>query len=91
MTVKLELKLEVEAALADQAKAKGVPLDAYLQNVVEDLVRAHAPAKPNGERFREAIDRLAEMARICRFFRRPPSLAKAPTRIMTEARVALPC
>jgi len=63
MTVRLELKPEVEAALADQAKAKGVPLDAYLQNVVEDFAHAHSAPKQNVERLRAALDRLAEMGK----------------------------
>ena len=63
MTVRLELKPEVEAALADQAKAKGVPLNAYLQDVMEDLAHAHAAPKHNVERFRAALDKLAEMGK----------------------------
>jgi len=63
MTVRLELKPEVEAALADQAKAKGVPLNAYLQNVLEDLAHAHAAPKQNVERISAALDRLAEMGK----------------------------
>ena len=63
MTVRLELKPEVEAALADQAKVKGIPLEAYLQDVVEDLAHAHAAPKQNVERFRAALDRLAEMGK----------------------------
>lgn len=63
MTVRLELKPEVEAALADQAKAKGVPLNAYLQKVIEDLAHAPVAPKANVERFRVALDRLAEMGK----------------------------
>lgn len=63
MTVRLELKPEVEAALADQAKTKGLPLEAYLQDVVEDLAHAHAAPRQNVERFRAALDRLAEMGK----------------------------
>ena len=63
MTVRLELKPEVEAALAGQAKAKGVPLEAYLQNVIEDLARVHAAKRQNVERLRAALDRLAEMGK----------------------------
>ena len=63
MTVRLELKPEIEAALAGQAKAKGIPLDAYLQNVIEDLAKTHGPATPDTESFRTALDRLAEMGK----------------------------
>ena len=63
MTVRLELKPEVEAALADQARAKGVSLDTYLQNVMEDLACAPATPRHNVERFRAALDRLAEMGK----------------------------
>ena len=63
MTVKLELNPEVEAALADRARARGVPLDAYLQGVIEDLVHARATTTPSSERSRAALDRLAEMGK----------------------------
>jgi hypothetical protein len=63
MTVRLELKPEVEAVLVDRARAKGVPLDAYLQDVIEDLAHATAPPSRNVERFRVALDRLAEMGK----------------------------
>lgn len=63
MTVRLELKSEVEASLNDLAKARGVSLDAYLQNVIEDLVRAEATSKPEVEEFRAALDRLAELGK----------------------------
>ena len=63
MTVRLELKPEVEAALVDQARAKGVPLDEYLQSVVEALASRRAPPRQTVERFRTALDRLAEMGK----------------------------
>ena len=66
MTVRLELKPEVEAVLADQAKSKGLPLDAYLQDMVESLAHAHMAPKQNLERFRSALDRLAEMGKDIR-------------------------
>ena len=66
MTVRLELKPEVEASLNDQAKAKGVPLDTYLQNVIEDLARTKTTTKPDQEEFRMALDRLAEMGKNLR-------------------------
>jgi len=63
MTVSLELKPEVEASLNDQAKAKGVPLHAYLQHLIEDFARVPAVRKPDAEEFRAALDRLAEMGK----------------------------
>ena len=63
MTVRLELKPESEAALAGQARAKGVPLEAYLQSVMEDLACAYTAPKLNVEQFRTALDRLAEMGK----------------------------
>jgi hypothetical protein len=63
MTVRLELKPEVEAALADQARAKSVPLDAYLQKVIEDLAHAHRAPRRDAERLRAALDKLAEMGK----------------------------
>jgi hypothetical protein len=59
MTVKLELKPEVEESLVNQAKAKGIPLEAYLNDMIEGL--ANAPPAPTLEEFRAALDRLAEM------------------------------
>jgi hypothetical protein len=63
MAVRLELKPEVEASLNDQAKAKGVPLDAYLQKIIEDLARTKAAPAPDVEEVRAALDRLAEMGK----------------------------
>ena len=41
MTVVLELKPEVEAALRKKAKARGFEVDSYLQNMIEkDVERA---------------------------------------------------
>jgi len=42
MTVRLELKPDVEANLTAQARARGVSLDAYLQTVIEDFAQAQA-------------------------------------------------
>ena len=63
MTVSLELKPEVEASLNYQAKAKGVPLHAYLQDLIEDLARTQAVRTPDTEDFRAALDSLAEMGK----------------------------
>ena len=50
MTVRLELKPDIEANLAAQARARGVPLDAYLQSVVENLARTMARTPGPGNR-----------------------------------------
>ena len=63
MTVRLELTPETEASLSEQAKARGVPLDAYLQHVIEDLVRSQAVSNRGVEEFRAALDKLAEMGK----------------------------
>jgi hypothetical protein len=63
MTVRLEIKPEIEASLNAQAAAKGIPLDAYLQDAIEDLARAQAAPTANLEEFRSALDTLAEMGR----------------------------
>ena len=63
MTVRLEIKPEIEASLNAQAAAKGIPLDAYLQDVIEDIARAKAAPAANLEEFRAALDTLAEMGK----------------------------
>lgn len=63
MTVRLEIKPEIEASLNAQAAAKGIPLDAYLQNVIEDLVRAHVAPAASLQEFRAMLDTLAEMGK----------------------------
>ena len=63
MTVRLELKPDIEANLTAQARAKGVPLDAYLQSVVEELARAKATPSASPEDIEATLDRLAEMGK----------------------------
>ena len=36
MTVRLEIRPDIETNLAAQARARGIPLDAYLQDVIEE-------------------------------------------------------
>lgn len=63
MTIRLELKPDIEAKLAAQERVRGIPLDAYLQNAVEDLARAE-PASPASVKDLDAtLDNLAEMGR----------------------------
>ena len=63
MTVRLELKPDIEANLAAQARAMGVPLDAYLQSVIEDLARTEAARPASLQDIEETLDSLAEMGR----------------------------
>ena len=63
MTVRLEINPEIEASLSAQAAAKGLPLDAYLQDVIEDLARAQAAPAANLKEFGAALDTLAEMGK----------------------------
>lgn len=63
MTVKLELKPDIEANLAAQARARGIPLDAYLQGVIEQLARTEAARPASLEEIRATLDALAEMGR----------------------------
>jgi hypothetical protein len=63
MTVRLELKPEVEANLAAQARARGVPLDAYLQGVIEDLARTGAARPASLQEIESTLDALAEMGK----------------------------
>jgi len=63
MTVRLELKPDIEANLAAQARARGVALDAYLQEVIEDLGRTKAAPPASLQDLRATLDALAEMGR----------------------------
>ncbi len=61
MTVRLELKPDVEANLAARARARGIPLDTYLQSVIEDLAREEVTPAVSLHEFRATLDGLAEM------------------------------
>jgi hypothetical protein len=63
VTVRLELKPDVEANLAAQARARGVPLDSYLQGVIEDLARTDAARPASLNDIGATLDALAEMGR----------------------------
>jgi len=63
MTVRLEIKPEIEASLNAQAAAKGILLDAYPREVIEDLARAQAAPAASLEEFRSTLDTLAEMGK----------------------------
>lgn len=61
MTVRLELRPEVEAVLAAHAEERGVSLDTYLQSVVEALVTEEAERREKLVRLNATLDSLAEM------------------------------
>jgi hypothetical protein len=63
MTVRLELKPDVEANLAAQAHARGVPLEVYLQTVIEDLARSDEVPRSSLQDLEATLDALAEMGR----------------------------
>jgi hypothetical protein len=63
MTVRLELKPDVEARLTAQAESKGVPLEVYLQSVIEELAQAQLTPSLRIQDFRATLDALAEMGR----------------------------
>lgn len=47
MTVKLQLKPDVEAGLLAQAQARGLSLEAYLEQVLQERSRSLAPQSPD--------------------------------------------
>ncbi len=63
MTVRLDLKPDIEARLAAQAEVKGIPLDAYLQSVIEELARTQPAPIATIQKFQVTLDTLAEMGR----------------------------
>jgi hypothetical protein len=62
MTVKVELKPEVAASIAAQAEARGVSVEDYVQQVIEDQAgRSDRPHDP--QRLEAMLDKLAEMGK----------------------------
>lgn len=61
--VRLDLKPEVEAYLAAQARARGVALDAYLEGVIEDLARNEVAPPASAPDLTAILDALAEMGK----------------------------
>lgn len=62
MTIKLELRPEVEASLAARARARGIPLDACLQCVIEQIALEQGAPRASLEEFQATLDALAEGA-----------------------------
>jgi hypothetical protein len=63
MTVRIELTPEVAANLAAQAEAQGLPLEAYVQRLIEDRMRVHIPDAEYPRRLMRALDELADMGK----------------------------
>ena len=60
MTVTLELNPEVEAGLIALARAKGVPLDAYLRSLLEQLAAPTTGDAMTPEQKADAFEQWAE-------------------------------
>jgi hypothetical protein len=63
MTVRLEIGPDIEANLAAQARARGIPLGAYLQGAIEELARTKAALPASLRDLQKTLDALAEMGR----------------------------
>lgn len=63
MTVKLELEPDIEANLTAKARARGIPLEVYLQGIIEDVARGEASSTASVQELRATLDALAEMGR----------------------------
>ena len=63
MRVTVELKPEVEASLIAQARAKGLPLDRYIQTLIEQLASPSAQAMTPKER-EQAFDEWADSVQV---------------------------
>ncbi|MGH8246433.1 MAG: hypothetical protein ACREUU_08370 [Gammaproteobacteria bacterium] len=63
MTVTVELKPEVEASLVAQARAKGLPLDRYIQDLIEQLASLDVQAMTPKER-EQAFDEWADSIEV---------------------------
>jgi hypothetical protein len=61
MMIALHLRPEIEASLAQRARACGVSLEAYVQSIVEGLAVSQAAPSASLEEFRATLDELAEM------------------------------
>jgi len=63
MTVRIELKPEVEASVVAEARARGLSVEAYLQQVIEDHADAHHLDPSYPARVEAMLDKLAEMGK----------------------------
>ena len=63
MTVRIELKPEVEASVVAQAQARGLSVEEYVQQVIEDHMVVYSPRKATPEEIEAMLDELAEMGK----------------------------
>lgn len=59
MSITLELDPDVETRAADQARAAGLPLEHYLQSVIEQVIRSAEPHAVSLETQERLLDELA--------------------------------
>lgn len=64
MTIQVELNPEMETRLAAEAQARGLALEQYAQQLLQDAMRSHdgERARPNQAEFRAFLDALAAKA-----------------------------
>ncbi len=60
MTVTLDLRPEVEAAVHARAASQGKPVADFLQNLIEQMVAVPAPEKLSQEEWEATLDTLEE-------------------------------
>jgi hypothetical protein len=60
VSISVQLDPEVETRLLARARAEGVPLDAYVRAVMEQMVGTGGPPKVSLEEFEAGLDALAE-------------------------------
>ena len=60
MTISVRLEPQIEARLLAQARAKGVPLEVYVQTVIAQAAAAESRPSVSSEEFDAALDALAE-------------------------------
>ena len=58
--IRLELQPEIEAQLAAEAQARGLPLDRYVEEIVETRIGRQLEGHPEKLSVSEAIDRIIE-------------------------------
>jgi hypothetical protein len=63
MTVRIELKPEVAANVVAQAEARGLSVEEYVQQVIEDRAGVQPTRKATAEEIEAMLDELAEMGK----------------------------
>jgi hypothetical protein len=78
MTVTLELKPEVEARVVEQAASRGVPVEGFLEAVIEDSL--------NGGEGQDSYQTPEEWKAALDEFANSPAFAKAANRFVDDSR-----